>query len=123
MAKTFQFDRFDVDTSGTGEVWAAGDGEWIKAQDALDREKVNADRIRVLEVQLKEARNAGEAAMQAACRDLPQDWELNVCLEKDAGWVDLFYQGCPVLFNDDTDSGMTGRILKAIEAAKTLATT
>jgi hypothetical protein len=54
MAKTFQFERFDVDTSGTGEVLPSGDGEWIRADAAIDREAVNAAKIRTLEVQLSE---------------------------------------------------------------------
>jgi hypothetical protein len=53
MAKTFEFERFDV--YGPGRIDPQGDGHWIKAQDAIDREKVNADRIRTLELQLKEA--------------------------------------------------------------------
>lgn len=53
--KTFEFERFDF---CDGERHDSSDGEFVLAQDALDREKVNADRIRVLELQLKEARAA-----------------------------------------------------------------
>lgn len=52
--KTFEFERFDLLHFGT--LQAAADGEFMLAQDAIDREKVNADRIRTLELQLKEAR-------------------------------------------------------------------
>jgi hypothetical protein len=59
MIKTFVFNRYDVaHSSGFDDldVMVSGDGMYVRAQDALDREAVNADRIRVLELQLKEAR-------------------------------------------------------------------
>lgn len=42
----------------TGYMEADPEGQWVKAEDAINREAVNADRIRVLELQLKEAKSA-----------------------------------------------------------------
>lgn len=60
MSKTFTFDRFDCRADGVGYACViceeTSDGIYVTAQDALDREAVNADRIRVLELQLKESR-------------------------------------------------------------------
>lgn len=60
MAKTFVYDRYHV--AGTPdndyeydiEVTPESDGTWVKAEDAINREAVNADRIRTLELQLKQ---------------------------------------------------------------------
>lgn len=66
MSKTFAYNRFDVVRmdNGLSLYNEASDGNCVKAQDALDREAVNADRIRVLELQLKESR--------AKCKGLEQ---------------------------------------------------
>jgi hypothetical protein len=69
MSKTHVFERFDVDTSGTGEVWAAGDGEWVKSEDAINREAVLQAQIRTLETQLKDARAFARLARDAALEE------------------------------------------------------
>lgn len=55
-AKTWQPQRWDALSYSYGGIdWEeSADGDWIKVQDALDREAINADRIRTLEWQLKE---------------------------------------------------------------------
>ncbi|TDN70444.1 hypothetical protein [Paraburkholderia sp. BL10I2N1] len=58
MAKSFVYNRFDIVPSGN-EIPDA-EGEWVKAQDALDREAVLQAKIRTLEVQLKDLKE-GEA--------------------------------------------------------------
>jgi hypothetical protein len=55
---TFIFDRYHVDTVDEPDIEEASDGEYVLAEDAINREAVNADRIRLLEVQLKEAKAA-----------------------------------------------------------------
>ena len=52
---TFEFKRYDCTCKNRFAV-GASDGEWVSADDAINREAVNADKIRTLEVQLKEAR-------------------------------------------------------------------
>lgn len=54
MAKTFVWDRFDVDHTGY-EIDTA-DGRCVLAQDAIDREAVLQAEIRTLELRLKEAK-------------------------------------------------------------------
>jgi hypothetical protein len=62
--------------------------------------------------------NAGEVAIQHAARDLPDDYLLEVGIERGAGWVDLTDPcGEKVEFNDDTDGSMTQRIRNATAAA------
>lgn len=58
MSKTFTYNRFDVVRMDNRLPLynEASDGNCVKAQDAINREAVNADRIRVLELQLKESR-------------------------------------------------------------------
>lgn len=55
---TFQFKRYDPPTScSQADDWIeAGDGEWVAAQDAINREAVNAAKIDALQTQLKEAK-------------------------------------------------------------------
>lgn len=62
---TFKFDRYDVEPVALREALACGtsridrdDGTYVLAEDAINREAVNADKIRLLEVQLKEAKLA-----------------------------------------------------------------
>jgi hypothetical protein len=59
MSKSFVFPRFDVYSSGDGyysvESESHPDGEYVLAQDALDREAVLQAQIRTLETQLKDA--------------------------------------------------------------------
>lgn len=59
MAKTFVFDRFDLqpfNRSGFDEqdVIAAGDGAWVRADDAIGRSMSLEAAVRVMEVQLKD---------------------------------------------------------------------
>jgi hypothetical protein len=61
--------------------------------------------------------NEGEQAMQDACATLPGGYLIEVNLENGAGWVDLYYDGEKVEFDEDTDDGMTGRIREATAAA------
>lgn len=51
--RTFVIKRFDIGEGG--HAFESGDGEYVKAQDAIDREAVLQADIRVLEVQLKDA--------------------------------------------------------------------
>lgn len=70
MSKTFTFDRFDIypTKSGNGTVREEStDGILVLAEDAINREAVNVDRIRVLEVQLKEEK---ERALRLGLRAL-----------------------------------------------------
>lgn len=58
MSKTFVYDRFDVYSSGDGyytvEAECSSDGEYVKAEDAINREAVLQAQIRTLETQLKD---------------------------------------------------------------------
>ncbi|ABO60550.1 hypothetical protein LA345_39260 (plasmid) [Burkholderia vietnamiensis] len=75
MSKRFEFERFDVrgcacDECDTGVTPSAEfDGEWVKAQAALDREAVLQAQIRTLEVQLKETRARALDEAAAAISD------------------------------------------------------
>lgn len=61
---------------------------------------------------------AGEAAMQSACAELPEGYELHVCLEEGAGWIDLYDpHGAKVDVTEDMDGGMTPRIIDGIKMA------
>lgn len=59
---TFKWNRLDVCCGTVSNVRLEmhqvedAEGEYVLAQEAIDREAVNADKIRTLEVQLKEAR-------------------------------------------------------------------
>jgi hypothetical protein len=65
MARSFVYDRLDWGLKYSFEGWRvdmdeASEGEYVLAQDALDREAVLQAQIRTLEVQLKDAkREAG----------------------------------------------------------------
>jgi hypothetical protein len=63
-------------------------------------------------------RNDGEEAMQAAAATLPAAYDLRIYLERGAGWVELYDpDGKSVEFDEDTDSGMAGRIRAATAEA------
>jgi hypothetical protein len=51
------------------------DGDWVRAQDALDREAVLQDRIRTLETQLKDGRPAAVRFGWLAERFIGADFE------------------------------------------------
>lgn len=62
--------------------------------------------------------NDGEAAMQAACCELPEGYNLEIGLELGAGWVDIIdCDGNRLDFEPDVDGGMTPRIRAATEFA------
>jgi hypothetical protein len=68
--------------------------------------------------ELIERSNAGEAAMQAVARDLPEGYLVEIGLERGAGWVDLTDEhGEKIDCDDDTEGGMTQRIRNATAAA------
>lgn len=48
---------------------ASSDGDYVKAEDAINREAVNADRIRVLELQLREAKELLREAKERGDRE------------------------------------------------------
>lgn len=62
MSESFVFERFDVfgDCDDDGYYWskerAEFDGKWVKAEDAINREAVNADAIKTLTLQFKESK-------------------------------------------------------------------
>ena len=53
---TFKWNRWD--SGEPDEAYEISDGHWVLEEDATNREAVNADKIRTLEVQLKEAKLA-----------------------------------------------------------------
>lgn len=133
MSKRFEFERFDLRACACDECdmgitpQPEFDGDWVKAQDALNRESVLQAQIRTLEAQLKDTRalleagreqrgNPGEEAMQRGCADLPDGYQIHACMEAGAGWVDVYGpDGEKVDYSEDSDSGMTGRINDAID--------
>jgi hypothetical protein len=62
------------------------------------------------------AKDAFDAICNEAAGSLPDDWEINICLERGAGWVDLFRDGSKVDVADD-DMSMTRKVRAAIDAA------
>jgi hypothetical protein len=65
MSKSFVFDRFDVHSDSDGycriKETQYAEGEYVKAQDAIDRDEVLKAQIRVLELQLREAKLDAES--------------------------------------------------------------
>ncbi|WP_250512656.1 hypothetical protein [Caballeronia sp. INDeC2] len=56
--------------------------------------------------------------MQRACGDLPEGWQIEIGLERNAGWVDLRSpEGALVTFDDDADK-FDWKIHKAIDRAR-----
>ncbi|MFL9902164.1 hypothetical protein PQR71_29180 [Paraburkholderia fungorum] len=67
MTKSFVYDRFDINSYDEGygqehEEIPRGDGKYVLAEDAINREAVLQAQIRTLEVQLKDARALYESA-------------------------------------------------------------
>ena len=62
-------------------IAAANPATILKLLTELEQAKADAARYK------KEARTYQQ--IQRACGDLPDGWEIHICLEKDAGWVDL----------------------------------
>lgn len=59
------------------------------------------------------------AACQRACAELPNGWEIRVCLEKDAGTVELCDpDGGSSYMDVDADDRLTAEVHAAIDAAK-----
>jgi hypothetical protein len=62
MSKTFVYDRFDCTNGGSQHCYGCygmdpcSDGDYVKAEDAINREAVLQAQIRTLETQLKDAR-------------------------------------------------------------------
>jgi hypothetical protein len=62
MSKTFVYDRFDCTNGGSAHCYgcytmdASSDGDYVRAEDAINREAVLQAEIRTLQVQLKDAR-------------------------------------------------------------------
>lgn len=60
MSKTFVYDRFDVGADSVSNVRPemyevrCSDGDWVRAEDAINREAVLQAKIRTLETQLKD---------------------------------------------------------------------
>jgi hypothetical protein len=84
MSKTFVYDRYDIfgrHLCGC-HIEECSDGEYVRAQDAIDREAVLQARIRTLEVQLKDAKPSGVTYnVNVAGYDSP----LNICRPKRQG--------------------------------------
>jgi hypothetical protein len=60
--------------------------------------------------------NAGEAAMQRAAAELPDGFGVHVCLEKGAGWVELYGpDGERMEYEENTDGEITPRIHAAVD--------
>jgi hypothetical protein len=55
---TFKWDRYHVDNVDEPDICEADDGAYVLAEDAINREAVNAAEIATLKVQLKGAREA-----------------------------------------------------------------
>lgn len=55
MSKSFVYDRFYTDCDGI--VIPDSEGDWVRAEDAINRESVLQAQIRTLETQLKDAIN------------------------------------------------------------------
>lgn len=66
MSKTFIFDRFDIYKYDSNEKVPAADGEYVMADDAINREAVLQAQIRTLESQLAATKRAALAGMDAA---------------------------------------------------------
>lgn len=59
------------------------------------------------------------AACQRACAELPRGWIVNVCLEEDAGTVDLVDpEGNTTTMDVDADDRLTAEVNAAIDAAR-----
>jgi hypothetical protein len=73
MSKTHVYDRFDVGADAVSNVRPemyevpCSDGDWVKAEDAINREAVLQAEIRTLQVQLKEARQTIIERCAALC--------------------------------------------------------
>jgi hypothetical protein len=59
------------------------------------------------------------AAIQRAARDLPDGWQVHVCVERGAGWPILYNPEGDVIECDDIDADdrLTAEVLAAIDAA------
>lgn len=59
-------------------------------------------------------------AVQAAARDLPRGFRINVHVEKGAGWVTLDYPGTLFFYSPDggDDGTLSEQIAEAVEKAK-----
>lgn len=84
---TFQWERFDVTADCIGsETYEVPDaeGEYVKAEDAINREAVNAAEIATLKVQLKVQLKDARKAPNRLCHE----WVGNKCRH-----CGIIYQG------------------------------
>lgn len=63
------------------------------------------------------------AAIERAARDLPDGWEVHVCVERGAGWAILYNPNGDVveLEDQDSDNRLVAEVNAAIDAARTTA--
>jgi hypothetical protein len=57
-----------------------------------------------------------EDYINKAAGSLPEGWIIELCVEKGAGWVDLYYQGEKHDF-DTTDMSLSRQVSEALEIA------
>ena len=63
------------------------------------------------------ALSAGERAIQRAAAELPEGFEMQICIEKDAGWIELHGNGEMRSFSPEGET-MTELIHRVIDAAR-----
>jgi hypothetical protein len=85
-------------------------------------ELTESDKAEMLRAFWESSGNEGEAAMQAAARDLPEEYVLQIELERGSGWVKFRDADGEEHDGDNNADTMTGRIRSAtadaIEHAK-----
>lgn len=99
MSKTFVYERYEI--SG---AWLAGkiriceglesDGEWVKAEDAINRDAVLTAQIRTLETQLNEGRQRERFLMERLERATSKLACANKHISDDAWRNDTRQMGC-----------------------------
>lgn len=74
------------------------------------------DKLREEILELKKLSAVGNS-IETACEQLPEDWNISINMERDSGYVNLYYQGSLVEFDDDNE-GISSSLKGAIEFAK-----
>jgi hypothetical protein len=66
MSKTFVYDRFDMIAGDGPGLYPepAGDGEWVKAEDAINRDAVLTAQIRTLEAEVQYQQSISQSLRQ-----------------------------------------------------------
>lgn len=106
MSKTFVYDRFDIHWHDQ-ETAGAFDGEWVKAEDAINRDAVLNAKIQTLETQLTDA-NALLAYIEKIALVTPYG----------GGWVGFYDIRSIPAFNDFPDSRFKYKtFIEALKAA------